>query len=122
MGSTRTGRTGFTGSPASAGKSSVRARRPPTSSPLRAYPGSPHPWVSKLCRMTDGAAQAIILMAYGSPDRIEDVPAYYEDIRGGRAVPQEQIDELVERYQRLGIGGEAVSPLNAFTEETRAAL
>ncbi len=72
--------------------------------------------------MTDGAAQAVILMAYGSPDRIEDVPAYYEDIRGGRAVPQERIDELVERYERLGIGGEAVSPLNAFTEETRAAL
>ena len=26
---------------------------------------------------------AVVLMAYGSPDRIEDVPAYYADIRGG---------------------------------------
>ena len=25
---------------------------------------------------------AVILMAYGSPERIADVPAYYADIRG----------------------------------------
>jgi ferrochelatase len=66
--------------------------------------------------------RAVILMAYGSPDRLEDVPAYYEDIRGGRPVRQELIDELVERYRRLGIGASDVSPLNAVTEETRAAL
>ncbi|MBA3717992.1 MAG: ferrochelatase [Actinobacteria bacterium] len=66
--------------------------------------------------------QAVILMAYGSPDRLEDVSAYYEDIRGGRPVRQELVDELVERYGRLGIGRDAVSPLNAVTEQTRAAL
>jgi ferrochelatase len=66
--------------------------------------------------------QALILMAYGSPDRIEDVPAYYEDIRGGRPVRPELVDELVERYRGLGIGSEPVSPLNAVTEQTRAAL
>jgi ferrochelatase len=66
--------------------------------------------------------QAVILMAYGSPDRLEDVPAYYEDIRGGRSVRQELVDELVDRYRRLGIGSEPVSPLNAVTERTRAAL
>jgi protoporphyrin/coproporphyrin ferrochelatase len=65
---------------------------------------------------------AVILMAYGSPDRLEDVPAYYEDIRGGRPVRQELVDELVDRYRRLGIGQSAVSPLNAVTEQTRAAL
>ena len=27
---------------------------------------------------------AVVLMAYGSPDRLADVPAYYADIRGGR--------------------------------------
>ena len=48
--------------------------------------------------------RAVILMAYGSPDRLEDVPAYYEDIRGGRPVRQELVDELVQRYERLGIG------------------
>jgi ferrochelatase len=66
--------------------------------------------------------RAVILMAYGSPDRLEDVPAYYEDIRGGRPVRQELVTELVGRYERLGIGSTAVSPLNEVTEETRAAL
>ncbi len=59
-------------------------------------------------------------MAYGSPERIGDVPAYYADIRGGRPVSPERLDDLVERYRRLGI--EDANPLNAITEETRAAL
>jgi len=63
---------------------------------------------------------AVVLMAYGSPDRIEDVPAYYADIRGGRPIRPELLDSLVERYRRLGI--EEVNPLNVITEETRAAL
>src|SRR3989440_7984185 len=59
-------------------------------------------------------------MAYGSPERLADVPAYYADIRGGRPIRPELLDDLVERYRRLGIEGG--SPLNAITEETRAAL
>jgi ferrochelatase len=63
---------------------------------------------------------AVVLMAYGSPERLADVPAYYADIRGGRPVPPEDLADLVERYRRLGI--EDSSPLNAITEQTRAAL
>jgi ferrochelatase len=63
---------------------------------------------------------AVVLMAYGSPDRLEDVPAYYADIRGGRPIRPELLENLVERYRRLGI--EDTNPLNAITEETRAAL
>jgi len=63
---------------------------------------------------------AVVLMAYGSPERLADVPAYYADIRGGRPVAPENLADLVERYRRLGI--EESSPLNAITEETRAAL
>jgi protoporphyrin/coproporphyrin ferrochelatase len=59
-------------------------------------------------------------MAYGSPERLADVPAYYADIRGGRPIRPELLDDLVERYRRLDI--ESGSPLNAVTEETRAAL
>src|SRR5205807_5006181 len=65
-------------------------------------------------------ADAVILMAYGSPERLADVPAYYADIRGGRPIRPELLDDLVERYRRLDI--ESGSPLNAVTEETRAAL
>ncbi len=63
---------------------------------------------------------AVVLMAYGSPERIADVPAYYADIRGGRPIRPELLDDLVERYRRLGI--EDDNPLNAITEQTRAAL
>jgi ferrochelatase len=63
---------------------------------------------------------AVVLMAYGSPERLSDVPAYYSDIRGGRPVAPEHLSDLVERYRRLGI--EDSSPLNAITEQTRAAL
>jgi protoporphyrin/coproporphyrin ferrochelatase len=66
---------------------------------------------------------AVILMAYGSPDRLADVPDYYADIRGGRPIAPEHLDDLVARYRALGIddSGEP-SPLNAITEETRVAL
>ncbi|MDX6369280.1 MAG: protoporphyrin/coproporphyrin ferrochelatase, partial [Gaiellaceae bacterium] len=63
---------------------------------------------------------AVVLMAYGSPERLDDVPAYYRDIRGGRPIKPELLEDLVERYRRLGI--EDGSPLNAITEQTRAAL
>jgi ferrochelatase len=62
----------------------------------------------------------VILMAYGSPERVADVPAYYSDIRGGRPIAQELLDDLVARYRSLGI--EDSNPLNAITEATRAAL
>ena len=63
---------------------------------------------------------AVVLMAYGSPERIDDVPAYYSDIRGGRPIRPELLEELTDRYRRLGI--EDRNPLNEITERTRAAL
>src|SRR5437762_8805938 len=61
---------------------------------------------------------AVILMAYGSPPTAEDVPTYLADIREGRPVSQEAIDELTERYRRIG----GPSPLDEITEAQRAAL
>jgi protoporphyrin/coproporphyrin ferrochelatase len=61
---------------------------------------------------------AVILMAYGSPATAEDVPAYLADIREGRSVSQEAIDELTERYRRIG----GHSPLDGITEAQRTAL
>jgi protoporphyrin/coproporphyrin ferrochelatase len=63
---------------------------------------------------------AVVLMAYGSPERLDDVPAYYADIRGGRTIKPEHLADLVRRYRSLGIEDE--SPLNAITEQTRADL
>lgn len=65
-------------------------------------------------------SDAVVLMAYGSPERLADVPAYYADIRGGRPIAPEHLADLVERYRRLGV--EDSNPLNEITEATRAAL
>jgi ferrochelatase len=65
-------------------------------------------------------SDAVVLMAYGSPERIVDVPAYYADIRGGRPIAPEHLVDLVERYRRLGV--EESNPLNEITESTRSAL
>src|SRR5207248_2714520 len=57
-------------------------------------------------------------MAYGSPSRPEDVRPYLEDVRGGRPVSDEAVEELAERYRRIG----GRSPLDDLTEAQRAAL
>ncbi|MDX6645077.1 MAG: protoporphyrin/coproporphyrin ferrochelatase [Miltoncostaeaceae bacterium] len=65
-----------------------------------------------------GAGVAVVVMAYGSPPRIEDVGAYLEDIRGGRRPSAAAVEELTGRYR--GIGGR--SPLDGITEAQRAGL
>jgi ferrochelatase len=45
---------------------------------------------------------AVLLLAYGGPDSLDDVPAYLLDIRGGRETPQELVDEVTERYRLIG--------------------
>jgi ferrochelatase len=57
-------------------------------------------------------------MAYGSPERAEDIRPYLEDIREGRPVSDEAVAELTERYRRIG----GRSPLDEITERQRAAL
>ena len=61
---------------------------------------------------------AVVLMAYGSPSRPEDVRPYLEDVRGGRPVSDEAVARLAERYRRIG----GRSPLDDVTEAQRAAL
>jgi len=63
-------------------------------------------------------SDAVLLMAYGSPSLPEDVRPYLEDIRGGRPVSDEAVEELAERYRRIG----GRSPLDDVTEAQRAAL
>jgi ferrochelatase len=46
---------------------------------------------------------AIVLMAYGSPNRLDEVEAYFTDIRGGRKPSPEAVEELTERYRRVGV-------------------
>lgn len=63
----------------------------------------------------------VLLMAYGTPYREEEIEPYYTDIRGGKPPPPELLEELVERYRLIGM-----SPLNEITfrqaEELQSAL
>jgi ferrochelatase len=61
---------------------------------------------------------AVVLMAYGSPDGIKGIRSYLEDIREGRPVSDQAVDELTERYRRIG----GASPLAEITERQRFAL
>src|SRR5512134_2079317 len=61
---------------------------------------------------------AVLLMAYGSPDRLDQVEAYYTDIRRGSPPPPHLLEELKGRYVAIGGG----SPLSRIVEEQRAAL
>jgi protoporphyrin/coproporphyrin ferrochelatase len=61
---------------------------------------------------------ALLLMAYGSPDRLDQVEAYYTDIRRGRPPTPELLEELLDRYRAIGGG----SPLSRIVEEQRAAV
>ena len=61
---------------------------------------------------------AVLLLAYGGPDSLDDVPAYLSDIRGGRPTPQALIDEITHRYAQIG----GRSPLLAITRSLAARL
>lgn len=60
----------------------------------------------------------VLVMAYGGPDSLDDVAAYLQDVRGGRPTPSALVEEVRERYRRIG----GRSPLRAITERQAAAL
>ncbi len=62
--------------------------------------------------------KGVVLMAYGSPRRQEDIAAYYTDIRRGRPPSAEQLADLTRRYDAIG----GLSPLVERTEAQRTML
>lgn len=61
---------------------------------------------------------AVLLLAYGTPERPEDVEAYFTHIRGGRTPSAAAVAGLRARYERVG----GQTPLLRITRETAAAL
>ena len=47
-------------------------------------------------------SDALLVMAYGTPRGLDDVEAYYTDIRRGRPPPPELLKELTDRYRAIG--------------------
>ncbi|MGO9310428.1 MAG: ferrochelatase [Spirochaetia bacterium] len=64
------------------------------------------------------APVGVLLMAYGGPDTLEDVPGYLADIRRGRPTPRAIVEEIADHYRQIGGG----SPLRARSLGQRAAL
>jgi protoporphyrin/coproporphyrin ferrochelatase len=58
------------------------------------------------------AATGVLVMAYGTPAGVDEIEAYYTDIRGGRPPTPELLEELTARYRAIG----GKSPLLEITE------
>src|SRR5579871_863 len=59
----------------------------------------------------------VVLMTYGSPPTLDDIPAYLKNVRGGRDPDEALITEFRRRYALIG-----GSPLLRITQEQAAAL
>ncbi len=62
--------------------------------------------------------QAVLLVAHGAPERLEDVEPYLLNVRGGRPLAPRVIEEIRERYAQIG----GCSPLLEWTRAQAQAL
>jgi ferrochelatase len=54
--------------------------------------------------------QAVLLIAHGSPEQVEDIPAFLQNISRGRPISDAVVHEVQHRYAQIG-----VSPLTCLT-------
>ncbi|MBJ8111567.1 ferrochelatase [Bacillus cereus group sp. N6] len=55
----------------------------------------------------------LLVMAYGTPESLDDVEAYYTHIRHGHKPSEEALQDLIRRYKAIG----GISPLAKITKE-----
>ncbi|EJS65034.1 ferrochelatase [Bacillus wiedmannii] len=55
----------------------------------------------------------LLVMAYGTPESLDDVEAYYTHIRHGHKPSEEALQDLIGRYKAIG----GISPLAKITKE-----
>jgi protoporphyrin/coproporphyrin ferrochelatase len=48
------------------------------------------------------APTGVLVMAYGGPDSLEEIPGYLADIRAGRTTPRAVVEEITENYRAIG--------------------
>lgn len=56
------------------------------------------------------AKRAILLLAHGTPETLEDIPEYLKNVTSGRAIPPTVVEEIRHRYTLIGH-----SPLTEWT-------
>jgi protoporphyrin/coproporphyrin ferrochelatase len=52
--------------------------------------------------VTEKRPVGVLVMAYGGPGSLEEIPGYLADIRNGRATPRAVVDEITENYRAIG--------------------
>lgn len=57
-------------------------------------------------------ADAVLLLAHGTPDSAEEIPAYLARVTGGRPLPESVVEEVRHRFTIIG-----GSPLTPLTQE-----
>ncbi|MEZ4730613.1 MAG: ferrochelatase [Caldilineaceae bacterium] len=55
----------------------------------------------------------VLLMAYGGPNSLDEIPGYLADIRSGRPTTPAVLEEITNNYRQIG----GKSPLLAFTQQ-----
>jgi ferrochelatase len=60
----------------------------------------------------------VLIMAYGGPNSLDEIPGYLADIRSGRPTPRQILDEISSNYKLIG----GKSPLLEFTRRQVAAV
>lgn len=58
------------------------------------------------------AKQAVLLLAHGTPETLEQIPEYLRNVVSGRPVPEAVVEEIKHRYALIGR-----SPLTEITNE-----
>jgi ferrochelatase len=61
---------------------------------------------------------SVLLIAFGGPERPEDIKPFLETVTAGRHIPAERIDEVAHHYERIG----GRSPLNELTQRQAQGL
>ena len=66
---------------------------------------------------SEAGKAAILLLAHGTPDSVEEVPEFLLKVTGGRPLPPNVVEEIKHRYSLIGR-----SPLTAYTMKQAAML
>src|SRR6202167_5991480 len=69
-------------------------------------------WCANSAWKVQMAKQAVLLLAHGTPETIEQIPEYLRNVVSGRPLPQAVIEEIQHRYSLIGR-----SPLTEITLE-----
>src|SRR5512144_49005 len=68
-----------------------------------------------------GALDAVLLLAFGGPERPEDIRPFLDEVLRGRPVPPARYEEVVHHYERIG-GRSPPNPLTRRQADALAAL